>query len=171
MMRHGGAPWAGAVVPCPEQLQERQEGRLSVAAPFPPLCPTLPWMNPAPLLLASWQVSAVHTVQLPQTCPRRPHLATPTCLRPGPRLCKKPHMPAAVRETANEAPCPGGWGGDTSGCWSRVTRAWGLRAGLSRGQKAPDTKGLPGEVRLVMSTNCHGKGLVGAKKRCSVRVT
>lgn len=76
--------------------------------PSSPLFPTLTWMNPAPLVLVAWQVSAVHTVKLPQTCPWRPHLATPTCLLPEQKLCKTPHMRAAIRETAKEAPCLGG---------------------------------------------------------------
>lgn len=83
-------------------------------APFSPLFPTLLWMNPAPLILVAWQVSAVHTVKLPQTCPWRPRLATPTCLLPEQELCKKPHKQEAIGETAEEAPCLGGWGGVAS---------------------------------------------------------
>lgn len=83
-MGRGGGPLG--------QLQGKDEGKISLQLPpSPPLDPTLHWMNPAPLFLVAWQVSAIHTVKLLQTCPFQPHLATPTCMRQGQQLCKKPH--------------------------------------------------------------------------------
>lgn len=63
---HGG----GSVGRDSRFLMQSTAGRgwradLSAAAHFSPLCPTLLWMNPAPLLLVAWQVPAVHTIKRP----------------------------------------------------------------------------------------------------------
>ena len=168
-----GAWWAGAVTahfPC-RPAAKKDRGKTSLQLPpSPPLFPALSWMNPAPLLLLAWQVSASHTVKLPQTCPCWPHLATPTRLLPGQQLCKKLHTWTSISETAREPLGLGHWGRELCH-WSKVTWAWSWGPGLTGGQKAPGEKRPPREVMLASNTNCHGQGLLGAKKRCFVSVT